>query len=142
MSSPTSRSLKHQRQPLLWKQRKNNDDDDETHQYRQIFRLVHFRSATNSSMSKPAVNRAAAPMQTSAISGEARSDLMISSTVGRYVCGSRTLNVFIGSRHQTSPLVKAFIKPFSEFAFTDTPLATDFESRQLLALGHTRRSAQ
>ena len=91
------------------------------------------RSATNSSMSKPAVNRAAAPMQTSAISGEARSDLMISSTVVRYVCGSRTLNVFISSRHQTSSLVKAFIKPFGEFAFTDTPLVTNFESRQLFA---------
>ena len=98
------------------------------------------RSATNSSMSKPAVNRPAAPMQTSAISGEARSDLMISSTVGRYVCGSRTLNVFIGSRHQTLPLVEA-LKPFSEFPFNDAPLVTNFDSRQLFVFRHKQQSA-
>ena len=40
----------------------------------------------------------------------------------------------------TLPFVEAF-KPFSEFAFTDTPLAAEFKSRQLFALGHTQHGS-
>jgi len=36
----------------------------------------------------------------------------------------------------TSPLVNAF-KSFSKFAFTDTPRATDFQTRRLFTLDHT-----
>jgi hypothetical protein len=42
---------------------------------------------------------------------------LVSWKVGRCIAGRRMSKVFIGSRHQTSPLVEAF-KPFSEFAFT------------------------
>ena len=101
---------------------------------------MYRRSATNSSMSKPAAKSPVAPIQSSAIRGDACNKSMVSWTVGRYVCGSRTLNNFIGSRYQTSPLVEA-LKPFSKFAFTETPLVTEFKSRQLFALGHTQHGS-
>lgn len=43
-------------------------------------------------------------------------------------------------RRTASPLVEAF-KPCDEFAFTETPLATDLESGQLFALDHTLRGS-
>ena len=101
------------RQRLLWKHQKNDADDNDNDEYRQNFRLVHFRSAT-SSMRKPLPNSPAAPIQSSAI----RRDFI----------------------SLTSSLVEAF-QPFSKFAFTEAPLATDFESRQFFALDHTVRGS-
>ena len=91
-------------------------------------------------MSNPSINSPVASIQSNAIRGDARNNLMVSSIVGRYVCDSRTLNIFIGSRHQTSPLVEAF-EPFSQFTFTETPLVTDFESRYLFALDQTQNGS-
>jgi len=68
-------------------------------------------------MSKPPANSAVAPIKSSAIRGDVCSNFLVSWKVGRCIAGRRMSKVFIGSRHQTSPLVEAF-KPFSEFAFT------------------------
>ena len=98
------------------------------------------RTATNSAMRRSPINAVIAPIKSSAITGDARSNSMVSWRRGRYIWSNCTLKVFISSRYQTLPLVEAF-EPFSKFAFTDTPLVTEFKSRQLFALQHTQHSA-
>src|SRR5215471_5701935 len=98
------------------------------------------RTATNSAMRRSPVNATIAPIKSSAITGDACSNSIVCWTRGRYIWSNCTLKVFIASRHQTLPLVEA-LKPFSQFTFTETPLATEFESRQLFILRHTQQSA-
>ena len=137
----SARRIDRQWQPrLLWKHQKNDADDNDHDEYQQCFRLVYFRSATNSRMSKLSINIPVAPMQSSAIRGNPCSNFWGSWKVGRYMCGGRTLNVFINSRHQSSLLLEA-LKPFSQFTFTKTPLVTDFESRHLFALDQTQNGS-
>jgi len=81
------------------------------------------RTATNSAMRRSPIKAAIAPIKSSAITGDARSNSMVSWTRGRYIWSNCTLKVFISSRYQTLPLVEAF-EPFGKFAFTDTPLVT------------------
>src|SRR5262249_28249392 len=99
------------------------------------------RTITNSAMRRSPIKAAIAPIKSSAITGDARSNSMVSWTRGRYIWSNCTLKVFIGSRHQSSLLLEA-LKPFSEFALTDTPVAAEFESRQLFVPGHTQNSAR
>ena len=54
------------------------------------------RSATNSDMRKAVANSTAAPIQSSAIRGEACANLIVSSRVERYVTVGRRPRVFIG----------------------------------------------
>jgi|SRR5262249_15772641 hypothetical protein len=91
-------------------------------------------------MRRSPVNAAIAPIKTSAITGDARSNSMVSWTRGRYIWSNCTLNVFIGSKYPTSQLVTP-VEPFGQLAFTDTPLATDLESGQLFAGYHTHRGS-
>jgi hypothetical protein len=93
--------------------------------------LIYRGAATNSAMRKPEINSPANPIQISAIP----SDFMVCWTVGSYICSGGTfLSV------QSLSFVEAF-KPFSEFTFTDTPLAAAFESWQFFALDHTHRGS-
>jgi hypothetical protein len=81
-------------------------------------------------MRKPEINSPANPIQISAIPSD-----FIVWTVGSYISSGGTfLSV------QSHSFLEA-LKPFSKFAFTDTPLAAAFESRYLFALDHTHRGS-
>jgi len=84
-----------------------------------------LRSATKSSMREGAVASAVTPIKSSVSRGDAWANFINSWKSAMY-CGRGMLNRFI---HWTSHLVEAF-KPFSEYALTDAPSATDLSSRQ------------
>ena len=63
--------------------------------------------------------------------------------IGSMLSIATTLNTILIGEPATSVGLQFFevVNELGEFAFTDTPLVTEFKSRQLFALQHTQQSA-